>query len=297
MKLVACPQCHAQYDLDARPEVGGDFACRCGARLEAVAPRATSDTRVERCSGCGAIAKAGEERCAFCGSGIVPSADPGALICPECYARNLDAARFCAACGVAFAPQAIPEDERSATRCPCCERAMHAREIAGLVVHECEKCLGLWAPQERFRALVERAASIAVTRKAGGSPPPRVESGNPLHSPVAYRRCPICAEMMARRNYQKRSGVVIDQCHQHGTWLDANELEHIAGYVLSGRAQRDEARESVRTEELERRAADAAVRRVVADDAGSRGKRLFFEHDEQARGVSTIADFLAVLLN
>ncbi len=37
MKLVACPRCHAQYDLSARPE-GGSFACRCGQTLEAKAP-------------------------------------------------------------------------------------------------------------------------------------------------------------------------------------------------------------------------------------------------------------------
>jgi Zn-finger nucleic acid-binding protein len=39
---------------------------------------------------------------------------------------------------------------------------------------------------------------------------------------------------MHRRNYRKSSGVIIDVCKTHGTWLDADELEQIAGFILSG---------------------------------------------------------------
>jgi hypothetical protein len=39
---------------------------------------------------------------------------------------------------------------------------------------------------------------------------------------------------MQRRNYQKSSGVITDVCNTHGTWLDADELEQIAGFILSG---------------------------------------------------------------
>ena len=40
---------------------------------------------------------------------------------------------------------------------------------------------------------------------------------------------------MQRRNFRKASGVIIDRCSAHGTWLDADELEQIAGFILSGR--------------------------------------------------------------
>ena len=39
---------------------------------------------------------------------------------------------------------------------------------------------------------------------------------------------------MLRRNYRKSSGVIVDVCNEHGTWLDADELEQIAGFLLSG---------------------------------------------------------------
>jgi hypothetical protein len=39
---------------------------------------------------------------------------------------------------------------------------------------------------------------------------------------------------MQRRNYKRSSGVVLDICHEHGSWLDADELEQIAGFILAG---------------------------------------------------------------
>ena len=39
---------------------------------------------------------------------------------------------------------------------------------------------------------------------------------------------------MQRKNFRKSSGVILDVCGAHGTWLDADELEQIAGFILSG---------------------------------------------------------------
>ncbi len=298
MKLVACPQCHAQYDLSGHPD-GGTFDCRCGQVLEARAPKAAADALAERCGACGALAKQGEETCAFCRSGIVPSVDPGSLICPECFARNLDDARFCTACGVSFDPQTMPgRADPEGTKCPCCARAMNPREVGGLVVHECGKCHGLWAPMDRFEALVDRAAEAARSRVAAGQASvPRVDGGNPAKSQVEYRRCPACDALMARRNYQKRSGVIVDQCHEHGTWLDAHELERIAGFVLSGRAQRVADAEAERETQREKEAADEAVRRMMRPSSGGSAERTIFGEPRPTSGAQTILDFLNTLLD
>ncbi|RIL01515.1 MAG: hypothetical protein DCC71_17510 [Proteobacteria bacterium] len=39
---------------------------------------------------------------------------------------------------------------------------------------------------------------------------------------------------MHRKNYGRRSGVIVDWCGPHGTWLDADELEQIAGFIAGG---------------------------------------------------------------
>jgi hypothetical protein len=41
---------------------------------------------------------------------------------------------------------------------------------------------------------------------------------------------------MLRRNFRKSSGVILDVCSEHGTWLDDDELEQITGFILSGGA-------------------------------------------------------------
>lgn len=63
---------------------------------------------------------------------------------------------------------------------------------------------------------------------------PRVKGSNPAGQEVAYRKCPECSHFMQRRNFRRSSGVIIDRCKKHGAWLDADELEQITGFVMSG---------------------------------------------------------------
>ena len=296
MKLIACTDCHAQYDIT--PMVpDSSFDCRCGASLVATAP-AGHEARVQRCSACGAVAREDDERCDYCDSDIQRAPERGSLICPECMARNLEDARFCLACGVAFAPQAIVADVPE-LRCPCCEAWMAPCEVGGLVVQDCPKCHGLWAPENVFDALVDRATTLAREKAAQGeAAAPRVDGGNPARHKVEYRRCPACDVLMGRRNYRKRSGVIIDQCHEHGTWLDAHELERIAGWVLSGKAARAEQASIRLREEREQLAARAATQRVERStiEFGSPGRSVFGGRRETS-GVGTILDLLVSLLD
>ena len=295
MKLVACSNCHAQYDV-AGMVPDSTFDCRCGETLEATPPKAT-DAPVRRCSACGAIAKNDDELCDYCGSGIVQVVDRGSLICPECYARNLDDARFCLGCGVAFDPQS-PQPTLSELRCPCCECWMTSREVGGLEVQECPKCFGLWAPENRFDALVDRATAAAQDRDLEGEPSaPRVDGGNPLENAVEYRRCPVCDALMNRRNFQKRSGVIVDRCHEHGTWLDAHELERIAGFVLSGRAERASTIEQNEKAKRDANAARAASFRMQSSSLEGPSNRSIFGRRREFSTVETIFDLLTGILN
>ncbi len=288
MKLVACPDCHAQYDVSTMVE-GAAFDCRCGISLEAVPP-AGVDAVVQRCSACGAVAREEDESCDYCGSAIEPRERRGGLICPECMARNLEDARFCLACGVAFAPQDVAHDVGE-LRCPCCEKWMCVAEVGGLVVQECPKCQGLWAGEQVFDSLVDRATQAARARAVDGQiARPRVDGANPAARGVEYRRCPVCDDLMVRRNFRRRSGVIIDRCHVHGTWLDAHELEQIAGFVLSGRAAEAARVEAAESERRVREQANAAAFR----DGSS--FTIFGDRRERS-AVSSILDLLSALLH
>jgi Zn-finger nucleic acid-binding protein len=295
VKLVACPDCHTQFDV-SEMAAESHFDCRCGRRLDAKPPVST-DALARRCSGCGAIAQNDAETCDYCGSGIVQVPDRGSLICPECYARNLDDARYCLGCGVAFDPQS-PVSQMSELRCPCCACWMASREVGGIEIQECGKCFGLWAPEDRFDQLVDRA--VAAARERGPDEPvqaPRVDGGNPAQQSVEYRRCPECDALMVRRNFRKRSGVIVDRCHQHGTWLDAHELERIAGFVLSGRHERAAALEARVKAESEKQEARMAMLRAQGVVRESHTEYTLFGEKKNTSTVGTILDLLVGILH
>ena len=72
---------------------------------------------------------------------------------------------------------------------------------------------------------------------------------------------------MHRRNYGRRSGVVLDTCSQHGLWFDQGELDSILDWIRHGgleRAERHhaqlEAEEERSRRVFERREADFDLR-------------------------------------
>ncbi len=234
MRLVACASCHAQYDVSGIE--AKTIPCRCGEAIKN-RPPAPRDAEIHRCAACGALAAEGAAQCSYCNAVIVR--DPSqswSLICPECYARNAEDGRFCTACGVTFSPYPVqvPGHEMP---CPVCAALMPAREVAGVPLNECGSCNGLWVPGDEIDSLIRRASEARrnASPESLASLEPRTRGANPAAQKVQYRRCPECDALMHRRNFRKASGVIIDRCRAHGTWLDADELEQIAGFILSGR--------------------------------------------------------------
>ncbi len=297
MRLVACSNCHTQYDvsqIDAKT-----IPCRCGEEIDSSPPLAV-DVAISRCGSCAASVSADATRCDYCGSVIVRDLDQLSLICPECFGRSADDSRFCTACGVAFRPEPVRLDGHELP-CPSCSSLMPPREIAGVGLNECLSCHGPWVSGDGFDTLVSRAieARQSASEAERLVSKPRVAGSNPAGQRVQYRNCPECDGHMQRRNYRKRSGIIIDTCPQHGTWLDADELEQIAGFILSGgkgvevqhvadaarRRERDASKAFV---ELQSR---HAARRSDAHDA-----RWIFDSDKDRGVVVSILNLLTYIL-
>jgi Zn-finger nucleic acid-binding protein len=232
VRLVACKSCHAQYDVGALEEPV--FECRCGqaVRNEALPGQ---DARIQRCGACGALLPDAGDACAYCRAAVVRDARALSLICPECYARNAEAARFCTGCGVAFLPEPLPHEHEEPPVCPTCEGAepMAVRGVGGVWVRECAKCNGLWVPGERLDALIQRAVETARERAASGVARAELRARS-VAVQFAYRPCPTCGHRMQRKNFGRRSGVIVDWCGAHGTWLDKDELEQIGAFIAGG---------------------------------------------------------------
>jgi Zn-finger nucleic acid-binding protein len=290
VRLVACHSCHTQYDVTHFVEK--QLRCRCGEFVENKQLEGV-EARIHRCGSCGAQIGADSLTCAYCRSEVVRDRSRLSLICPECYGRSSEAARFCTACGIPFRPERVSV-EGVELPCPDCGCLMPVRDIGGVGINECTQCNGVWAPADSFDHLIVKACESA--RKAGVGaarmPAPRVSGGNPAHVRVQYRKCPTCEAFMQRANFRKRSGVIVDRCHPHGTWFDSDELEQIAGFILAGGIESSE--EYIlqsKIDAVRRRDAEALARAV-------KGESLTIRRCEEPSGFAgTLLGLLSDLLD
>jgi Zn-finger nucleic acid-binding protein len=161
---------------------------------------------------------------------------------------------------------------------------------------ECAGCSGLWVPGNHFDELARRAAERH--REGGGvgqAATPRVEGANPARQSVQYRRCPECSAFMQRKNFQKTSGVIIDRCRSHGTWLDADELERIAGYLLTGGRPRASA--FLKAQEAKDEAEYQSARRIHTRLEHSTGWNTSSTSSSNADGALSLLGLLSDLLD
>ena len=244
-RLVECSECRRQYDASRRP-IGSRFRCGCG-QVIVVQKSEGHDAQVVRCSACGAARTDDSGRCAYCGAEFTLHERDLNTVCPHCFARVSDRARFCHHCATGL----VPELEAGADTelvCPFCREGhpLASRRLGEVpvTVLECGRCAGLWLGHEVFRELVERAKQRALP--AGTIPETPQQEAAKFDLPAGahvvepppgdsfYRPCAVCREFMRRVNYGHASGVIIDICRDHGVWFDADELARILAWVRAG---------------------------------------------------------------
>jgi len=131
LRLIACQDCHTQYDVT--DVVAPTIVCRCGAELENRDFEAV-EARIHRCGSCGAQLASGDaDDCQYCGSQIVRDDSKLSLICPECFGRNTDDARFCTACGVTFSPERVEVKGVELRRAVPAEEGSQSPSAAGAI--------------------------------------------------------------------------------------------------------------------------------------------------------------------
>lgn len=288
-RLVACPNCQRQYDASAR-SVGAQFHCQCGELLTTIGAVSHS-AAVVRCSSCGGPREAGATACRYCGADYTLHERDLHTICPGCAARISDRARYCHHCATLIDPQGVAGTVTEHA-CPACGEVAQlvSRSLGGeqISVLECGRCAGLWLGNAVFKHLEEKQLRLASADDSG-----RLEGARPAVADTStsgdamrYRPCPVCRRLMHRRNYGRKSGVVVDTCLLHGLWFDQGELSAILSWVRSGGLAR--ARRWARQSE----AGEQRVRRLGRDERTPDG----WSGAEVGGNASPIADFVEGVL-
>ena len=251
--LAACPQCHRQYDASGHA-AGERFRCSCGGLVVVPSP-GPHESAVVRCSACGGPRSGEELSCHYCGADFTVHERDLDAVCPECMTRVSRRSKFCHDCG---SPLLFNQAAGSAGSgvlgegppCPACggDHRLVSRSLGTeerTAISECLRCGGLWVEREVFEALAARARQGKVP-DLGPEPaaPPGAEDPTVPHSTPAataaplYRPCVICGALMNRRNYERKSGVILDICRDHGVWFDLDELSRLLRWIHSGGADR-----------------------------------------------------------
>jgi Zn-finger nucleic acid-binding protein len=170
--------------------------------------------------------------------------------------------------------------EDSSIPCPACGGAMKNMELGKdgdqpVCADQCGKCFGYFFPFFKLDVVLNDLARFGFLVDTGRLDD--LSRNAPLEPAVTYRKCPVCAKLMNRINFGKRSGVVTDQCHGHGIWLDAGELRRLVEWRNSGGRMVDEEyrRQSEKEQEKRREMERKKVERWKREaDRNSDGDRL-----------------------
>ncbi|HEY6079710.1 MAG TPA: zf-TFIIB domain-containing protein [Polyangiaceae bacterium] len=182
-----------------------------------------------QCPVCGAFARDQERSCRHCSTLLAT------LRCGHCFELSFPDDLHCRGCGAELGLGPLAEQSRLV--CPDCQRPLEAFSAESGTLHACQSCGGQLVSHGLLRALLETREVLGRTVASVVDAP----RGNPLTSPVRYRPCPACSQLMHRRNFGSTSGIVTDVCSLHGSFFDAGELPRVLEFVRRGGLQRAKA--------------------------------------------------------
>lgn len=180
--------------------------------------------------------------------------------CVNCAAPLPPKSRVCKFCG-ALNDVDLRKVERQplhpGTRpCPRCGETLTVLrlEVAGGVdVDRCDTCHGIFFDPGELDAILDqtetRRQQVDHVRLDVLA---EQETETCDFEQVAYVPCPDCEKLMNRRGFGARSGVVVDQCRDHGVWLDGGELRRLVEWTRAGGRLHHEKREAERKAMQER---------------------------------------------
>jgi Zn-finger nucleic acid-binding protein len=126
-----------------------------------------------------------------------------------------------------------PASERICPRCHIPLQTVDLQLGGKFLIERCERCLGLFFDPGELEALLDKTVThVHAIDRQRLNEVQNVKRNSEY--PVSYIDCPVCRRLMNRVNLGTRSGVIADQCREHGMWLDGGELRQIMEWMKAG---------------------------------------------------------------
>lgn len=112
--------------------------------------------------------------------------------------------------------------------CPRCATELKSVDLDTCSVQACNNCEGTWYPGEALGEVTDNSfGDLKATELAPSLVPDQLAKVD-LDEPI---NCPECQREMARYTYSMACQIVLDECPQHGVWLDDGELGTLMQYL------------------------------------------------------------------
>lgn len=188
---------------------------------------------VIRCSSCGGSRAPNATSCAYCNAAFTVREHDLTGMCGACGARASSNDKFCVRCG-----EPVVDSEHAARPgpkdCPVCpdKQPLRHRALNNAALLDCGRCGGLWVDRATFARLAAEARRHALEQ--GSQLVHKIPTTVRPQNGPAYRKCIECGTVMTRKNYGRKSGVIVDVCTTHGIWFDMQEMEEVLGWLRAG---------------------------------------------------------------
>jgi Zn-finger nucleic acid-binding protein len=121
--------------------------------------------------------------------------------------------------------------------CPRCETRMQTVDLGlggRFLIERCDTCLGIFFDTGELESLLDGSVKHVYEIDFERLNTLIEQESEFVEHGRMYVKCPVCREMMNRRSYGARSGVVADTCKEHGVWLDGGELSKLLRWAKAG---------------------------------------------------------------
>ncbi|MHC4547907.1 MAG: TFIIB-type zinc ribbon-containing protein [Planctomycetota bacterium] len=157
-------------------------------------------------------------------------------LCPGCGNEVVDTQR-CPVCEAGRAPRGGSPRKlaKGLSKCPRCNEFLLKQDWDGVITYSCPNCRGTFFPARgleevlnKLRATCDPVDVQTVLKDF------RDRFSRKLPTAIRYKTCPVCNTVMTRRNYATVSGVIVDACGDHGTWVDEAQFAALADFICRG---------------------------------------------------------------
>jgi len=155
--------------------------------------------------------------------------------CPHCDKLTSDIGKRCVHCG-GEVHASIVRSHGIPVACPLCGVKTDIIRLSGIELDYCSNCSGIWFDKGEVTKLQDAVLNNSICGEMSSALKdlPAVIGGLDRKK---YLDCPVCWLPMSNKTYEEVSGIVLDRCASHGTWIAKEDLARILDILDSGKLE------------------------------------------------------------